>query len=320
MFWVPSGVAAIYAIRNAGLAVAQGTWSSLIVMVSFSWGIFIFREGMKSVGGAIIGAFLMCCGLWGMSYYSSPNDYTEVSDVYTNSDYTSTQDNDSDDDVWSDDVYGIQVSVNDGFCIDGEGDHDNIAISEEKRDASRAITEMKQSPDVYCCGRFISRRKLGLAAAFFNGVWGGSVLVPMHFAGDTTTSGLGYVISFAVGATIITIFLWILRLLCSLPFHDFSFSSAVASLPSFHVRVLWKAGAISGMLWSLGNICSMISVTFLGEGVGYSVVQASMLVSGLWGIFWFQEVTGWKRRIQWFLMAGLTLMGILVLGYEHMGQ
>ena len=35
LFWVPSGVAAIIAVKNAGLAVSQGTWSSLIVMVRF---------------------------------------------------------------------------------------------------------------------------------------------------------------------------------------------------------------------------------------------------------------------------------------------
>jgi len=37
-FWVPSGVAAIIGIKFAGLAVAMGTLSSFIVLVSFIWG------------------------------------------------------------------------------------------------------------------------------------------------------------------------------------------------------------------------------------------------------------------------------------------
>ena len=44
IFWVPGGVMAIYAVQNAGLAVAQGTWSSLIVAVSFAWGMIVFGE------------------------------------------------------------------------------------------------------------------------------------------------------------------------------------------------------------------------------------------------------------------------------------
>ena len=43
LFWVPGGVAGIYAIRNAGIAMAVGTWSSIIVLTSFFWGIIIFE-------------------------------------------------------------------------------------------------------------------------------------------------------------------------------------------------------------------------------------------------------------------------------------
>uniref|UniRef100_A0A6U0ENB9 EF-hand domain-containing protein n=1 Tax=Helicotheca tamesis TaxID=374047 RepID=A0A6U0ENB9_9STRA len=74
LFWVPSGVMAIYAIRNAGLAVSQGTWSSIIVLVSFVWGVFIFNEHVKSKLNACFAILLMMMGLWGMSYYSAPTE------------------------------------------------------------------------------------------------------------------------------------------------------------------------------------------------------------------------------------------------------
>ena len=51
MFWVPGATAGIYGIRNAGLAVSTGTWSAIIVMSSFCWGIIIFEEKVKSVTG-----------------------------------------------------------------------------------------------------------------------------------------------------------------------------------------------------------------------------------------------------------------------------
>lgn len=80
---------------------------------------------------------------------------------------------------------------------------------------------------------------------------------------------------------------------------------------------MWLAGGTSGTLWSIGNFFSIISVEHLGEGVGYSVVQASMLVSGLWGIFFFREIKDAITISKWFVSAVLTLSGILLLSYEH---
>ena len=72
IFWVPGATAGIYGIRNAGLAISAGTWSSLIVISSFCWGIFIFGEKVKSIQGASGAAFTLILGLIGMSVYSSP--------------------------------------------------------------------------------------------------------------------------------------------------------------------------------------------------------------------------------------------------------
>jgi len=62
---------AIIAIKNAGLAISQGIWSSLIVIVSFTWGIIIFEEKVKSITGACVAVIMMMIGLCGKSYFSS---------------------------------------------------------------------------------------------------------------------------------------------------------------------------------------------------------------------------------------------------------
>ena len=72
LFWVPGGVAGIYGIRSAGLAVAVGTWSSLIVLTSFAWGVFVFEEHVKSISGACCACGTLMAGLIGMSMYSRP--------------------------------------------------------------------------------------------------------------------------------------------------------------------------------------------------------------------------------------------------------
>ena len=45
-----------------------------------------------------------------------------------------------------------------------------------------------------------------------------------------------------------------------------------------------------------------------------------MLVSGIWGIYWFGEVKGAAAIGKWFAAASVTLIGILWLSYEHKGD
>jgi hypothetical protein len=205
LFWVPGGVAAIYAVQNAGLAVAQGTWSTLIVLVSFIWGIFIFGEEVKSIPLTMLSSFIMISGLIGMSVYGVPTPDSSL----PNSKYSPLSD--SEDPISSDPRLDSILNSSPGLL----------------------------PPPTKPSGR--SSRFKGLAAAVFNGVWGGSIMVPMHYA-PPSAQGLGYVISFAIGATTVTLLLWI----------------AVAArwrffrgppVPRLHWRVMWKEGLLAGSLW-----------------------------------------------------------------------
>ncbi len=126
-------------------------------------------------------------------------------------------------------------------------------------------------------------------------------------------------ISFSTGAMLVTILMWISRYFYNLYCWDFDKTQAYNALPSLHIREMWLAGFLSGSLYSLGNFCSIMAVTSLGQAVGYSFVQAAMLVSGIWGIFYFGEVQGFKRRLKWLLSSVVTIGGILWLSYEHQG-
>ena len=46
---------------------------------------------------------------------------------------------------------------------------------------------------------------------------------------------------------------------------------------SFYIRKMWLYGGTCGLLWSIGNVFSIIAVDYLGEGVGYSATQSAML-------------------------------------------
>ena len=92
---------------------------------------------------------------------------------------------------------------------------------------------------------------------------------------------------------------------------------AYNSLPSFYIKQMWFQGCLSGILYSGGNFMCIISVTFLGQGVGYSFTQCSMLISGLWGIYCFKEIEGRDRILKWMCSALLAVTGIIGLSYEH---
>ena len=57
--WVTGGVCGIFGIRNAGLAISVGTWSSVTVLVLFACGMFLFDEKVKSTSGTSFGVILI---------------------------------------------------------------------------------------------------------------------------------------------------------------------------------------------------------------------------------------------------------------------
>lgn len=315
--WIPGGTAGIYAVRNAGLAVSQGTWSALKVAIAFVWGIGVFQERVRSRTAATIAVVLLIAGLWGMSFFSSrrmigsrPGDrhdgdndeeYSELEQPLLGEEADGTNSED------------LLLPTND------ESEDDPDEVNEEmsrilEDDELSELTFDDEKVNFRCFK--LHRRTVGLICACIDGIWGGSILVPMHFAGSKT-EGLGYVISFAIGATTILIVMWIIRIVSSAVVLG-SVKEAVRKLPPLHLRKFWLQGSVAGLLWSIGNVCSILSVEHLGEGVGYSIVQAQMLVAGLWGVLWYREVQGWYAIAGWFCCALTTLSGILLLSHEHL--
>jgi glucose uptake protein GlcU len=311
LFWVPGGVATIYAVKAAGLAVGIGVGSSFIVLVSFTWGIFIFNESVESKIGACNAIFLMILGICGMAFFSSPRQDTDsFLDSISDDDTT----NNSNDITFEENQYTIPeyrgVEREDFDSFSDDVDLDQLNDEHDVRMAPVAKFE-----GFIMCGRKVPKRTLGIASAAFCGLWGGSIMVPMHFA-PANTSGIGYAISFGIGASVITVNIWIVRFWYNVCLTK-SLVKAYQSLPSFHFKVMWVAGPTSGLIWSIGNFFSLLSVEFLGEGVGYSVIQAGMLVSGLWGIFYYREIIGIGKICKWLSSAVLTVSGIVLLSYEH---
>lgn len=61
---------------------------------------------------------------------------------------------------------------------------------------------------------------------------------------------------------------------------------------------------------SAGNVS--LSVSHVTD----NIIPLLFSGSGIWGIFYFKEVTKPKIICKWFLSATVTIVGILLLGYE----
>ncbi|GAX18693.1 hypothetical protein FisN_10Hh093 [Fistulifera solaris] len=343
LFWVPGGIATVYAIKSAGLAIGIGIGSSIIVLVSFIWGIFVFGEEVRSLWGACFAVLCMMGGLMGMSYFSSPDAVAPFHDDITLENLGATVPSSL---VNSTAVHSIRnrgphyhgIDTHDDDECDHFRDRTTKVATDDELGATKINSDVQStqrtetnssleslsdddnadlsSDTIYILdGIPLTRRHRGMLAAVFCGAWGGSVMAPMKLC-KSDTQGVGYLLSFSIGASIVTISLWIMRYIFYAWQHQ-SLSSAYQSLPPLHLRVMWCAGGTSGLLWSIGNFFSLISVKNLGQGVGYPLSQTSILVSGLWGIFYFREVTGWERISRWLLSSLLTIFGILLLSYEH---
>jgi glucose uptake protein GlcU len=362
LFWVPGATAGVYGIRNAGLAVAVGTWSSIIVMTSSFFGIVVLREPVRDVGDAIRALLVLVLGLIGMARYSSSSTADEgqlhpahaLLPVPSHGRPHSSQPTFAPESADTLSLTSLNKRISracDGSLPfemeDGSGKSEGVVAAreigyedarsyEEDYDDELAVmlgvgtpssVRRKDKPDYVghpgwrwmgCWRVVLTPRQLGVLGAVVNGGWGGMNLIPLHYAKQYDgLTGAAYVVSFAGGAVIVTVAMLGAMYLYRVIIQGESWGAAFDCLPEWHFREMGGRGLLAGVLYSVGNFASIIAVTFLGQGIGYSACQMQLLVSGLWGVFYFQEIKSKTSIVKWFLSAACALTGILWLAYER---
>ena len=116
---------------------------------------------------------------------------------------------------------------------------------------------------------------------------------------------------------LVNITMWAIRYILHLRKYDWSHEKALKSLPLTQFKDYFKAGVLTGIFYSIGNFCCILAISVLGQSVGYSFLQTSMLVSGLWGICFFGEVQGSQKIMKWFISAVIAVVGIINLSLQR---
>jgi hypothetical protein len=192
MLWNFGATCGIYGVMYAGMATAEGTWSSVIVAVNFFFGILVFHEGVKSFTDTCASFVLLSIGLVGMSVYSSPSaaptttGSTKPDEIESRlqprrpilsngSRNSGKQDSDLEGSESRSMLRQRQVSMSDGDMEEGTRD-----------DAG----EKGPKDTLILFGSIIlSKRDLGIIASAVNGLCGGTSLVPMHYAAQEGFAG-----------------------------------------------------------------------------------------------------------------------------------
>lgn len=73
------------------------------------------------------------------------------------------------------------------------------------------------------------------------------------------------------------------------------------------------ASLLSGGLWSLGNLLSIVAVSLIGLAKGVPITQGAVIFAVLWGVFYFKEVKKTSDIKKVLLGVFVLLSGVVIL-------
>lgn len=268
-------------VELIGLSVGQGVWGGAAILVSFLCGVLILGNSVESVMIAFLSLFLLFTGIFGIAM-----NHTVADSLFSRTNNRAGQ-------------YEV---IEDNLEGEGVGSFGNT-----QQTATTTTTAMKN--------KFMA----GIACALMVGLFGGSILVPMSFTSSEATRGLAFVPSFGLGSFLCSL------IITPLYFrifkkeeepHNTTRSFPSSSFTNNNISLLLKnvgLGILSGILWNLGNICSICAIPRIGYATAYPIMQCSLFFGGLLGIFFFKEVQDRQDISVFFMSAVILFAGAILL-------
>jgi glucose uptake protein GlcU len=110
----------------------------------------------------------------------------------------------------------------------------------------------------------------------------GSFMAPLELA-SRHVSSLQYFVSFGFGSMLISAGLLVLA--------NLVWWLQGKPLAALHCQTVGPPALLTGLMWTGGYLASIKATEALGMAVAYPVIQAQLVVSSLWGILYYREVT-----------------------------
>eukprot|EP00123_Amoebidium_parasiticum_P010261 comp19990_c0_seq1/m.24444 comp19990_c0_seq1/g.24444 ORF comp19990_c0_seq1/g.24444 comp19990_c0_seq1/m.24444 type:complete len:397 (-) comp19990_c0_seq1:363-1553(-) len=271
--WVATQIMAMIAVKHTGYAMSPAVWGGVTIIVSFLWGVIAFHQHPKSLIGSVLGIAVLTAGV---ILVAVCKDARVVGAVRA--------------------CVGMNASERE---------------EEEKApllSGPPSTIEPQAETDVIAeQGTSIA---IGLGTAASMGLINGSLMVPYYYYAHTahpeaTAAGdvsLGYLVSFAAGAALVTPIL----AACYVLYHRNIDCMAAA-------RMTAGPGFVTGMYWACGFLCATYATKYLGNTIGYPLTQVAILANTLWGVVYFREIKGRATLVLLTMGAFCVLGGAAIL-------
>ena len=263
-----------FATRKIGVALAQGIFGGLAIIVSYIWGSVLFDEQASSPVLSAFGIIFIVIGV------TCIGACKEISTWFTQR-FPSLKGNQVPHDQ---DMSGISL-----------GDT-KLESGVENNDSESLVHSGNQSHGHRSHGLFRTSFIQGVVYAILCGLFGGSSLVPIYYI-PVAHAGFAMYPGFGLGALITApcVLLGYCRYY-KLPFPQFGFNAAL------------YAGVVAGIIWMANCAFTIGAIPVLGYSVAFPLVHCSVFVSGLWGIYLYQEFNGFPFASVIFFSASVVLL------------
>lgn len=271
--FVAAALCVFNAVNNLGVAMAQGIWGGVAILVSYLWGVVVFGDTPGNLVLSVLGVVVLIIGVVALAQC----DNIAAHIIKTQAD--------------GEEVNRSLLGSQDGKfkCVAKDPENSfttaDIAINEGESD------EMEQFKPNYVNGLFWA---CGV------GLTGGSVLVPLHYV-PSNQAGIVFLPSLGIGALISSLLFYLLDGYMNGQEHP------------WHVREAMLPGFFCGVLWNCGNFLSVIGISQIGYGVAYPILQCAIFVSGLWGIFYWKEIKRQSTIAIFFIGGTILIGGAIML-------
>lgn len=274
-----------FSCRKIGVALAQGIFGGLAIIVSYIWALAIFGEVPNNIGLSIGGITLLVLGITGIAACKNIASYltTRFSflKTYREKPHPPNHRDELTNQEIEEDHVKLEIESN-----SSNQDPPSQSHSSSRHSSQRSINEKLESADFW----------EGLIFAVLCGLLGGSSLVPLHYV-DVADGGVAYLPSFGTGVMVTAPIVTVIY-----------YKAQGLHIPSLAPPLGIATGIICGMIWNISNIFSIGAIPTLGYGVAFPIIHSAILISGMWGIILFQEFQFFIFAEEVFFFSGALIV------------
>jgi len=275
------GVTTFAAIKYIGLSMGVTIWSGTAILVSFVQG-FIAGTQASNLWIAIVGCLVLIAGIVGVGF--SDKVVAKCSKQQSSTLHTVDMNKSNAPGAYRSEVEAAASSSSD----DNVDEATKSLLAKNDREQTAAVPAHYHD---YALGAFF---------AVLTGIFGGSVGFPTNWTDDDCNCArLKFLISFAVGCLLV-VPITAAWALCS--------AKGLGKV-EWHLQTCLVPGLLAGVVWNCANVASYYAIESLSYGVAYPIMQSSLVIANLWGVFVFKEVTDKKVICALFVCAFVVMGG-----------